>query len=48
MAKKSAASSNIYTVLAFSSMVALLGAIIYVLIRLNELNIDPLSYPAPA
>lgn len=45
MAKAAAARSNIYTVLAFSALVALLGGIIYFFIRLNELGVDPFKYP---
>lgn len=48
MAKTPPARSNIYTVLAFIALVALLGGIIYTFIRLNELGIDPFSYPSTA
>ena len=42
------AGSNIYTVLAFISLAALLGGIIYAFIRLSELGIKPFNVPATA
>ncbi len=49
MAKTTAAaSSNIYTILAFAALVALLAGIIYMIIRLNELGISPFKYPVTA
>ncbi len=45
---QTSASSNIYTVLAFVALAALLGGIIYAFIRLNELGITPFKVPTTA